>query len=298
MMFDDPARSKRHTISWLVLAIGLGLPSLWPSVPFAQQQVPAASDSDEILAEEVNDPTARLTQFQVKNIYTPAEYGTNAQLNTLQIRPVFAIQPFFLLPLDEIVRPTIKLVTVPDGKGSATSTAYDDMQLFDLLVIPWPNSEATGLRWGIGPYFVFPTSTSELTGQGSWQMGPAFGFAYQATSRLKISGLLQQATSFAYTSPKSTPVTSLTVQPIISYELGHGWYLKSSDATWTFNLRHNTSTTIPLSAGFGKVWRLAENYSIDTSGSGEWMVYRQFANQTEQFTLNFQATLLFPRLKL
>jgi hypothetical protein len=74
--------------------------------------------------------------------------------------------------------------------------------------------------------------------------------------------------------------------------------LKSSDATWTFNLRHKTSTTIPLSAGFGKVWNLAKGYSIDTSGSGEWMVYRQFADQTEQFALNFQVTILLPELEL
>jgi hypothetical protein len=295
-MSDNPA-IIRKALSLLLVAIELLLTPFVQSVSFAQQQ-PPGTDTDQALAEQVNDPTARLTQFQVKDIYTPAEYGTNAQLNTLQIRPILAIAPFVLLPFDEIIRPTIKVVTVPDGKGAATSTAYSDMQLFDLLVIPWPNSEITGLRWGVGPYFIFPTSTSELTGQGAWQMGPAFGFAYQATSRLKISGLMQQATSFAYTSAKSKPVTSITFQPIISYELGRGWYLNSSDATWTFNLRHNTSTTIPFSAGIGKVWQLKKGYSVNTAVSGEWMLYRQFANQTEQFTLNFTATLLLPRLML
>jgi hypothetical protein len=90
----------------------------------------------------------------------------------------------------------------------------------------------------------------------------------------------------------------LTFQPILSYQLGHGWYLKSSDATWTFNLRHNTSTTVPLSAGFGKTWDLAKGYAVDTSLSGEWTVYRQFNSQTEQFTLNFQVALLLPKLEL
>ena len=49
---------------------------------------------------------------------------------------------------------------------------------------------------------------------------------------------MQQASSFAYTSSSSVPVTSLTFQPLISYQLGRGWYIKSSDATWTFNLCH------------------------------------------------------------
>jgi hypothetical protein len=74
--------------------------------------------------------------------------------------------------------------------------------------------------------------------------------------------------------------------------------VKSSDATWTFNLRRGTSTTIPLSAGFGKVWKLSDGFAIDTSASGEWMVYRQFADRTGQFTLNSQITLLLPMIHL
>ena len=54
------------------------------------------------------------------------------------------------------------------------------MQLFDLFVMPWPNSKETLFRWGFGPYFVFPTSTSNLTGNGAWEMGPAAAFSYRA----------------------------------------------------------------------------------------------------------------------
>ena len=85
---------------------------------------------------------------------------------------------------------------------------------------------------------------------------------------------------------------------MISYQLGHGWYARSSDAIWTFNLRHATSTTIPLSAGLGKVWTLSNGAAINSSVAGEWMVYRQFAPTTEQFTLEFQMTLLFPTVEL
>ena len=41
--------------------------------------------------------------------------------------------------------------------------------------------------------------------------------------------------------------------PILSYQLGQGWYLKSSDATWTSICVTGPQRTIPLSAGFGKV---------------------------------------------
>jgi hypothetical protein len=207
---DNRTSLKRKALAVPVVAIGLLTVLLSHSVCFAEQMAaaPEGMESDEALANQVNDPTSRLTQFQIKGIYTPAQYGTNAQLNTLQIRPIFAIRAFSLMPLEQLIRPTIKVVTVPDGKGASTSPAFDDMQLLDLFVVPWPDTTTPGL---------------------------------------KISALLQQATSFAYTSSKSTPVTSLTFQPIISCQLGHGWYLKSSDATWTFNLHHKTSTTIPLS---------------------------------------------------
>jgi len=215
----------------------------------------------------------------------------------VQFRAILAIRPFLFIPVEQLLRPTLKVVTVPNGKGASTTTAFDDVQLLDLFTIPWPNSKETHFRWGIGPYFVFPTASSDRAGKKSWQTGPAGGFSYRGIPGLNIAGLFQQATSFAYTSSKATPASSLTFQPLLSYQLGHEWYLKSSDATWTINWRHRTSTTLPMSAGFGKVWKLSSDYAVDTSASGEWTIYRQFSNQSEQFTLNFQVGLLLPGLE-
>lgn len=258
---------------------------------------PAPAVSEDMLADEVNDPVATLTQIQLKDEYTPAEYGTNAQPNTLQFRSVFAIEPHLFMPLTQLVRPTIQVVTVPRNKTASTTTALDDIQLFDLFEIPYPDARKTGFLWGVGPYFVFPTSTSQFTGRGAWQMGPAWAFSWKV-DRFKIAALFQQATSFAYTSSHSVSVASMQIQPIVTYQLGHGWYLKSSDANWRINLRHKTSTEIPLSAGLGKVWNIGEGTSLNAAISGEWMAYRQFSTQTEQFTLNFQISLLLPQLEI
>jgi hypothetical protein len=267
------------------------------SLGLAQQTTSAGTD-DESLAVKENDPTGALTQFKVQDIYTPAQYGTNAQLNTLQIRPLLAVRPELFTPLEQLIRPTIQVVTVPRNKGASTTTALDDFQLLDLFVMPWPNEKETFFRWGVGPYFVFPTSTSEFTGRGAWQMGPAWAFSYKRIPGLNIAGLFQQNTSFAYSSSHSVPQSSLQIQPMLSYQVGSGWYLKSSDSTWTINWRHKTSTQIPLSAGFGKVWKFDKGYSIDTSFSGEWMAYRQFAAQVQQFSLRFQVNVLMPQLQL
>ena len=213
------------------------------------------------------------------------------------LRGILAVRPHAPLNLEQIIRPTFQIETKPLGKGSATRTAVGDTQLFDLFVIPWPNSRETGFRWGIGPYFVFPTASWHAAGQGAWQLGPACAFAYHGLSHLVISALFQQATSLAYTSAKRPPVSSLTFQPLITYELPDEWYLASNEATWTWNFRHNTSTSIPFSAAVGKILRFSDDAAIKAQLSGEWMLYRQFDPQEEQFSLKFEVTLLLPRLQ-
>jgi hypothetical protein len=280
-------------------SVGAGLFVLllvaWAARCFADQS--AATQSEESLTERANDPTATLTQLQIKNEYTPSQYGTNAQPNTFILRGILAVQPHGPLNLEQIIRPTFQIVTKPLGKGAATRTGFGDTQLFDLFVIPWPNSRETGFRWGIGPYFVFPTASWHGAGQGAWQLGPAWAFAYHGLPHLVISALFQQATSFAYTSSKRSPVSSLTFQPLLTYELPNDWYLASNEATWTWNFRHNTSTSIPFSAGFGKIFRLSDAAAIKAQFSGEWMLYRQFDPQEEQFTLKFELTLLLPKVQ-
>src|SRR5262249_24763715 len=199
-------------------SIGAGLLLLllaWQATCIADQSTPA--QSEESLTQRANDPTATLTQVQIKNEYTPSQYGTNAQPNTLILRGILAVQPHGPLNLEQIIRPTFQIVTKPLGKGAATRTGFGDTQLFDLFIMPWPNSRETGFRWGVGPYFVFPTASWHGAGQGAWQLGPAWAFAYHRLPHLVISALFQQATSFAYTSSKRSPVSSLTFQPLLTY---------------------------------------------------------------------------------
>jgi len=108
---------------------------------------------------------------------------------------------------------------------------------------------------------------------------------------------MQQATSFAYTSLQRTPVSRSTFQLMLSYQLGRGWYMGSSHAIWTSNLRHSTSITIPQRRT-RKVWNLSKGEAFNGSVAGEWMAYWQFAPRAEPFTLKFQVTLLFPTVEL
>jgi len=73
---------NRSRLAYASVAAGLVVLLLfWPPGCLADQSTPA--EGEESLTERANDPTATLTQVQIKDEYTPSEYGTNAQPNTL-----------------------------------------------------------------------------------------------------------------------------------------------------------------------------------------------------------------------
>jgi hypothetical protein len=249
------------------------------------------------LAEEFSDPLTTLPQIFTQDAFTPTSFGTEAKTNRLIARVIIPrIPKFTLLPFAQLIRPTLSLVTVPTGKGSSTRTELGDMQLFDLVVIPWPGRE-TGLLMGAGPVFVFPTATHDLAGQGAWQVGPAFGAIYKGIPGLLLGGLIQNPISFAYTSKSREPVSTLLIQPIVLVYLGRGFYAKSADATWAMGWRSGSATTLPLSFGIGYVLLRDGWPPMNFFVSGEWMAYRQFAPVTPQTTVRFGLTIAFPQFR-
>src|SRR6266404_1010971 len=236
--------------------------------------LPSSESEEDVLAREVDDPTAILTQLKFQDLYTPRNFQTTAQTNTVQLRPVLAT-----------------------SRGSSTITKFADMQLFDLFVSNWPNPKETGFGWGIGPTFVFPTGRVSKAAKHAWQVGPALGVSYRGIPHLMVGFLFQDPISFAYTNSSATPQSQMQFQPLISYTLGGGWYVKSADSTWTVNWRHGSSTTIPISLGFGRVWKF-EGPELNTWASGEWTAYRQYTNITPMYTVRFGVTLLFPHFQL
>lgn len=256
-----------------------------------------AQSEEDHLATEVEDPTAILTQLQFQDLYTPRNFQTSAQTNTIQLRPIVPIQAFSEFPFQQIIRPTFKVSQIATSSSSSTITEYQDMELLDLFVSNWPDPKQTGFGWGIGPTFVFPTGRVSAAGSHAWEAGPAAAVVYRGIPRLLVGFIFQNPISIGYTNSSATPQSQMQFQPRISYTLGHGWYVKSSDSTWTVNWRHGGSTTIPISFGIGRVWKLS-GMQLNPWISGEWTTYRQNTNITPMYTVRFGLTLLFPDLEL
>lgn len=265
----------------------------------AQETTAEAAESPEVtdhaeLSREFSDPLTTLPQIFVQDAYTPANYGTDAPTNRVIVRAIVPrIPSLSILPM-QLVRPSFSLVTVPTGKGSETRTAFGDMQLFDLGVIPWPGRE-TGVLMGFGPMFVFPTASDRLAGQGAWQVGPAFGAIYKGIPGVILGTLIQNPISFAYTSPDRPSVNMLAVQPILMTYIGHGFYLKSADASWTFSWTQDKPIVIPVSLGLGYVMLREGLPPLNVFVTGEWTAYRESAPVAPQTTVRFGMTMAIPQ---
>jgi hypothetical protein len=262
----------------------------------AVTSVGAETEEDQ-LAREVDDPTVILTQLKFQDIYTPGNFRTSAQTNEFQLKVVAPVEPLSFFPLQQIIRPTFKLQSLATSPASSTITEFADMELFDLVVSNWPDPKETGFGWGLGPTFVLPTGRVPLAGKHAWQVGPAAAAVYRGIPHLMVGFLFQNPISFAYTNSSATPQSQMMFQPLVSYTLGHGWYVKSADSTWTVNWRHGGSTKIPISLGFGNVWKF-EGLEANPWISGEWTAYRQYAGITPMYSVRFGLTFLFPHFDL
>jgi len=305
--FRTPSRRKRRLAVTIVhscsriLAVSVffvGLAQKARTAPMSSLLNDTQTESEEdTLSEEVNDPTAMLTQVRLFEFYTPENFRSSAQTNVALIQPIIPVARLSLLPVEQIIRLTIKLSTSATGPGDHTVTGSSDIQLYDLFQSQWPHLERWNLRSAVGTTFFFPTATDRKNGAGAWQIGPAAAIAFAGVPNLWIGILAQNPISVAYTRSDATPQNAMLFQPGFSYRLGQGWYVKSTDSVWTINWRHGTPTTIPVSLGMGKIWQL-DRQMIDTWVSGERMAYEQSTAVTPMWTVRFGLNFLFPEFVL
>jgi hypothetical protein len=281
-----------HMRREFAILLALALVCTRPPAAYAQDEAPSRSVA--ALSKEFSDPLTTLPQVSLQNIYTPRNFGTEADTNRLVLRPLIPRVPRFrLLPFPQLIRPTLSLVTVPTGRGGNTRTEFGDIQLFDFALLPWPRTE-TGLLIGVGPTLNFPTASDKNAGVGAWQAGPAFGMIYKGIPGLLLGCLVQNPISLSYTRSNHPPFSTLLFQPLALAYVGHGFYVKSADSTWTNSWGDDKSTTIPLSFGIGYVWLREASPPVNLFVSGEWMAYRQDARVAPQTSVRFGITMAFP----
>ncbi len=301
-MTREPPTLRHPSFSTLRAALRVCLASACVTVAVmglahAQTSAPTSELDEQLqLERDFTDPLTTLPQLTLRDAYSPATYGTDVETNQVILRPIIPrVPPQTLLPVPQLIRPTLALVTIPD-RGGGTRTEFGDMQVFDVAVLPWPARES-GLVLGIGPMFVLPTATSLGAGQQAWQAGPTLGVIYKGIPGLLAGFVLQNPISFAYTSTHSEAQNTLTVQPVLALHVYDKWFLRSAEATWSMGWHRHSPTTLPLGVAIGRTFVRSGRPPMSFFVGGQWMAYRQFSPVAPQTTINFGMTIAFPRLK-
>jgi hypothetical protein len=232
-----------------------------------------------------NNPLTPKATVYIQNYFIPdLNEVPGRSANQFLLRGVLPSDAF---ELPQLLRFKITSETVPTFP-SGSDTGLGDLELYDLFIIPTRIATL-----GVGPLLVAPTATKEDTGAGKWQAGAAAIISAPQSWGL-LSGLATYQHSFA--GEASRPMAEvITAQPIVTYNIVDGFYLRSS-GTWSFNLGNHT-TVIPIGLGCGRIWTFGEGnninafvepqYSVIRSGAGvaTWQIY---AGINLQFALGGQ----------
>ena len=209
----------------------------------------------------------------------------------LQFQPVLPIG--LTKDLNLITRPVIPLYnSVPHETAPGEferTTGFGDIILLELL------SPAHSGHWilGAGPTFIFPTATSDFTGQGKWQAGPALVVGY-LTKEFIVGVFPQQWWSFAGDSGR--PDTSqMNLQPFAAWFIGEGWSIAYSGnilADWKAS--SDNRWTVPIGVAIGKVVKLGR-LPVKFQLGGQYMPIHP-DNVGQEWNIQLVVTPVIPKL--
>jgi hypothetical protein len=278
----------------LLAALGSSSADESPATPVASESVegregePAQVSASE-LNRQLSNPVTSLWAFQLQFNNFRLENGEwNYNLLFQPVLPVSLTKDLSL-----VTRPVIPLYnSVPhqtaQGKFDQT-TGFGDIALVELL------SPAHTGNWilGAGPTFIFPSATSDFTGQGKWQAGPALVVGY-LTKEFILGVFPQQWWSFAGDS--SRPDTNqMNLQPFAAWFFGEGWNVGYSGnilADWEASSTNRW--TVPIGVEIGKVLKLGK-LPVKINLAGQYMPIRP-DNVGQKWNIQVDLTPVIPKL--
>jgi hypothetical protein len=245
-----------------------------------------AEESTEQLAKDAQNPVAKMISIPFQNNINFNAGSQSRTQNILNIQPVI---PISLGPDWNLVTRTIVPVIsqpVPDPFGSRIN-GIGTMQFTAFIS---PNNDS-GLVWGVGPIFQFPTATNDKLGSKNFGMGPS-AVVLNIQGHWVYGALVNNVFSIG----GSDPTYSVgLLQPFINYNMPEGWYLTSSPIiTADWKAAGADVWTVPLGGGVGKLWRIGKiglpvNTSIQAFGNVV------TPNHGADWTLRLQVQLLLPK---
>ncbi|HEY6342553.1 MAG TPA: neuromedin U [Bryobacteraceae bacterium] len=147
------------------------------------------------------------------------------------------------------------------------------------------------LIWGIGPYFILPTATSTVLGQGKLSLGPSIVALVQPT-HWTIGVLINNAWSVAGSGGRRA-VNQMLLQYFVNYNMHKGWYLAFQPIiTANWEAASGNVWTVPFGGGVGRIMRLgAQPVNIQAQFFGNAV----HPSSGSPWSMRLQLAFLFPK---
>jgi hypothetical protein len=248
----------------------------------ARAETPPDGDGLQEARAQANNPLANFQAFNVHDYYIGELTSPDEDANQLWFRYA---QPFSLGSTNWLMRASLPVNTYPAGADSGNDTGLGDFNIFAAWLI---DTGIDNLAFGFGPQMTMPTATESTLGSDKWSAGLVNTLFYFGWPRFQFGYLLSWQASFAGDEDRDS-VNLGAFQPFLFYQLGEGWYLRSS-GVMAYNF-DNDSYSVPVGLGLGKVVPtpkvvfnifIEPQVSVADEGAG-WPEWQVFVGLNSQF---------------
>jgi hypothetical protein len=217
----------------------------------------------------------------------------NSNLNFQPVLPVALTSDWNLITRSVII--LFNSVPHPDRNNptdTERTTAFGDTVLMEMFS---PSPKLVG-NWllGLGPTFIFPTASSDYTGQGKYQVGPAALVGYLSEKWI-LGAFVQNWTSFGGSGNRSD-TNQMNLQPFAAYFLPDGWSIGYSGnvlANWKADKAGDT-WTVPLGLAISKALKLGK-LPVKVGLAGQYMVHHTDIGG-QKWNIQLSVTPVIPKL--
>ena len=259
------AKAAQNPIASLI-----SLPIQWNSTPSTQW------------APNVTIPSADPSLPPVRT-----NFKANQTQNVVNVQPVIPFKVSDGLTL--VTRTIVPFISQPGPRGTSIPSLGDINP--SVFFVPTLKGNFTV---GVGPTVVIPSATDNRLSSKRWSAGPT-GVLVYTKGPIVAGGLINNIWSFA--GDDGRDVNKMLIQPFLNYNLPKGWYLTSSPIiTANWNQAENKGWTVPVGAGFGRVFVLGTQ-PVNASLSAYYNAVKpEVAGQTliGDWTFRAQVQFLFP----
>lgn len=263
------------------------------------QSQTASSMSMQELSSQIINPLAKIWRLDFENdtIYNTGNIGKKVWTNTLTFRPRL---PISLGNWVLLLQPQIPFVdTQPkfeesllNGLSVEHRTGMGDTIFATVL----GRKISKDIEIGLGPTFILPTATKNLTGQGKWQVGPAATIFY-VPKGWTIGATPQVWWSFAGDDDRQE-TNQMEIQYIIARHFKNGWNIRSRPTIKAdFKADDGDKWNVPVGGGVSKLFKLGGKLPVLIGVEGQYSIIKQDTFGPE-WTIVTDLTVVIPNPQL